>query len=300
MKKNIYSTSVNKINEILLKYGSEVKINVSDILISGNFVGDYASEQRRVSKAIMDITFPSMVEETVFHFTSYGSFKAIFRSGKFRLYNLNKRFKSGEYRTFCRDHGLDGYLRISKNKVEEGAFSEIMPQIFYGSFTPLHTCQQSELWKIFSDDGKGVRIRFKIRTNGKNYNDLRRIHYSNSNFIPVLKDLQDCFKEDGLCFVPARISKFGAFYLRADYSFQDEIRLLVRQHSDDYSFPFQKKVEKGASRIRYIEHDLMLNNNPLFSLEIESVLPGKNCDPRKVKTYLDKFSSIRNCKIETV
>src|ERR1019366_9100640 len=82
------------------------EISITENVVILGFKGD------RLANALFDVAFPRSQPGIYYHYTSYGGFMGIVSSGKLRLYNLHRRFGSGEFRTCCRDYGLDGYLDL--------------------------------------------------------------------------------------------------------------------------------------------------------------------------------------------
>lgn len=274
----------NTINTILSSNNCKTKIRDIDYCVGEKTVGDFAIVERRLSNTIFDFCFPKLNSGIYYHYTSYNKLKSILSNNEIRLYNLFKRFKSGEFRTFCIDHNLTGYVRQN----DEGIFKDLMRELFYVSLVDKECFDDKDLWEKFGNKEEGVLLEFKIETNS---NDFRKIYYQNNLSIPLLKELQKSIKDKfDLLFVPARISKMGGFYQRKEYAYQKECRLLFKKASDDYCFPFNSMNEKDNVQYIKIELGKKYNFDFLLKIDLLGIYIGRKMKTETVKKYLEKES----------
>jgi hypothetical protein len=106
----------------------------------------------------------------------------------------------------------------------------------------------------------------------------------------VLRELREEFEKKGYYLVPEGLSGMGGFYQRAKFASQVEHRLLAKNFPEDsWTFPFTIKND-GSGPVRYIESDLASHSHRWFNLQLIEVVPGRQCDPEKVRTYLQEHS----------
>lgn len=284
-------------NEVVANYRLKVRSRPGDfsfgkkcIILGANSRGEH------LANGLFDQLFPRSSSGKYYHYTSYGGFKGIVSSGRFRLYNLHKRFGSGEFRTFCRDHNFDGYLRLKDDGIEDGHYADLMDDLFYTSLTAEKGKDAELLWERFANHGEGVRLSLQIDT-APNYPNFRAVAYQEPDCLPVLKELRATFTEWGYRFVNLGLSRMGGFYQRRDYSSQSEQRLLAKRFPEaPEQFPFQVQTE-GKGRIKFIEAILGNKSHPWFNIKLLEVLPGKSCSADKVQRYLDARSIVGNVKL---
>lgn len=277
-------------NKTMAKYSLPVRAAAHDfvfgdqcVLLGMSFDGEELAE------TLFDQLFPRSPSGIYYHFTSYGGFKGIVSSGKLRLYNLHKRFGSGEFRTFCRDHGLDGYLRTDADGNEEGYFDAMMTDLFYTSLVKAKAANSDHLWDRFADQHRGVRLKLRVRVAPK-YPNFRAVTYQQPDCVPAFRDLKAAFNKKGLEFVNSGLCRMPGFYQREGFSSQFEHRLLAKRFPGvPAEFPFTVHNErKGA--IKFIETDLTTNNHRWFNVELLGVTVGRSGSIQNVVNYLKNHS----------
>jgi hypothetical protein len=242
---------------------------------------------------LFDELFRPSPAGTYHHYTSYGGFKGIVSTGTLRLYNLHKRFNSGEFRTFCRDHGLDGYLREENPGEEIGHFDSLMRDLYYTSLVSENAADSDLHWDKFANGHKGVRLSFEVKFHGA-YPNFRSVAYQDPDCHPALRDLQSAFRSRGWFFVNLGLSRMGGFYQRRDFSSQFEHRLLAKRFpGDETGFPFAVHDERHGA-VAYIESDLTTSNHPWFNLKLVSVKVGRDGSRENVESYLSQHEQFRS------
>ncbi len=272
-------------NNVMERHSRAMRIVPSDlsfgekcVILRSGGSGDGVAEQ------LFNEMFPPSPPGTYHHYTTYGGFKGIISSGCLRLYNLHKRFKSGEFRTFCQDHGLDGYLGIGG---ADEPYFELMRDLFYTSFVNEDAADSQEHWTKFANGGEGVRLTIDVSF-PRSYPNFRRLAYQAPDCYPIFRDLQTVFRERGWYFVNEGLSRMGGFYQRKDFDSQFEHRLLVKRFQEPSSaFPFEAKKE-GKGAIEYIEVDLNSDVNRWFTIRLRSVMVGRGASRTNVERYLEQ------------
>ena len=278
----------------MAKHSMSVRATPTDFVFGDKciFLGISLDGEERADN-LFDQLFPRSSEGVYHHYTTYGGFKGIVSSGTVRLFNLHKRFGSGEFRTFCRDHGLDGYLKSGKGDADEGYFSDLMNDLFYISLVGEDTSDSIHCWERFAADHRGVRLSFKIRL-AHNYRNFRAVTYQKPDCIPAFREIKEAYAAHGLTFINSGLSRMPGFYQRKDFTCQSEHRLLAKRFPGaPNEFPFAVH-EEGKGSIKFIESDLTTQEHPWFNLELLSITAGGNCTLQNVRKYLKNNSQFPN------
>lgn len=274
---------VKDVNQILSANGVQEQITLCDITITENTVSDLVKEKAKLSDAITNFLWPSIVSATVYHFTSKGAAEKILNSGIFRLNNIANRYGEGEILTFCKTHKLNGYLEKDKNS-DPKYRNLIMPNTFYASFTDVSLTKDNEeyFWNTFAPY-EGVRLKFEITASKPIF---RKIYYERVEGEPIrlLSELTECIREKyNYEFILKGISQLCSFYLSGkDYGREDEYRIL-------YTIPqgLDPQLEKDRAH-SYIELPLNVPNEYDCQLEVIEVHSYEK--PNMPSAYSCKFS----------
>jgi hypothetical protein len=157
------------------------------------------------------------------HYTSVASLAGIASSRELRLYAVRKRIDQGELDTFARKHRLKGYLDSSAG---EPIYQELSDDLFYTSFARLTSKNETGMWTVFADAGKGVRLQFRLAPRAA---ELRAVQY-NTPARTLLNEVNDSLTAAGEPSLPWTTSKIGAFYLPSTLEDEDEVQLLIKRH----------------------------------------------------------------------
>ncbi len=283
-----------RVRSTFAKFGFRIPVHEDDLSITNNVVL-LGLRGNRIADSLFDFAFPPSPSGTYYHYTSYSAFKSIVSSGKLNLYNLHRRFRSGEFRTFCRDYGLDGYVHDGPHQTDAGLYPELMDNLFYISFVDSPIASAERLWQTFGNKHQGVRLTFEVNIK-PHYPNFRRVSYQNSTRVPILKALQDAFLPYDRRFVTLGISRMGGFYQRLEFAYQAEHRLLVKRIPGE---PFQFRVNPAKRKpYKFIECDLSKPSCTAFAVKLLEVTPGKCCPLTKVETYLNEKSKL--CPVHIV
>jgi len=235
---------VSDINDVLSKHKIRETISFDDITITSNLV----HLKEKPSELIVDSLWASIPSATVYHFTSTEVAEKILNSGMLRLTNIAKRISEDEIVTFCKSHGLDGYLDEDANGVPDFK-SDLVPGLFYASFTDTNLSEEEQKY-FWNEFGGGDGVRLKIQVTARNPN-FRKIHYEKNEGKPIalLDDLNKCIqKRCGRRYLLQGVSRLCAFYLPGKkYKRENEYRALFKVFKDVVGPDL--KTEKGISFI---------------------------------------------------
>jgi hypothetical protein len=235
---------VTDINNVLSNHKIRETISLDDITITSNLV----HLKKNLSELIVNSLWASIPSATVYHFTKTEVAEKILNSGMLRLTNIAKRISEDEIVTFCKSHGLDGYLDEDANGVPVYK-SDLAPGLFYASFTDTNLSEEEQKY-FWNEFGSGNGVRLKIQVTARNP-DFRKIHYEKNEGKPIalLDDLNKCIQKScARSYSLQGVSRLCAFYLPGKkYKREKEYRALFKVF-DDVSGP-DVKSENGITFI---------------------------------------------------
>jgi hypothetical protein len=215
---------------------TECKDKKGNILIEVQY-----SSKRRFSQILFDIYYPKANDVSYYHYTKISALNHILK-GQLKLKPLVSNENYDEFRTFYEDHNILGYFH---NKDYDGTLMKdaLMKEIYafcMASKVNLKKENEDALWRSFADNGEGVRIEFEIQTE---HPDFRKIFYPDKNLDKkdlVINRLQSVIKNlyERDLYIPG-ISKIGSFYLPGIYKIENEVRFVVKKHTDEYKFNYE-------------------------------------------------------------
>lgn len=188
---------------------------------------EHTGNGRVLAEAVLGVDFPREAGPIELdHYTSLASLKAIATSAQLHLYPVAKRLHEDEFATFAREHGLQGYF--DDNGRGKEVLEELSEDLFYISLAKPGNPNEGDLWSVFADDGRGVRLRLRVTPNAPA--DLRRMGYQMGN-PTALKRINDALlAQEGIIYIPWTISRICAFYLPIGYRDEHEVRLMIKRH----------------------------------------------------------------------
>jgi hypothetical protein len=257
---------IDDINLVLSENGVTETIALMDVSITDKTVSDLVKPDGVLSEAIINHLWPSIPSEVVYHYTSRSSAEEILNSGLFRLTNIEKRYVDGEIGTFCRTHGLTGYLELADDGSPRYR-SLLMPNTYYASFTGFNLTPEREehLWRNFASCD-GVRLKLKVAASNQNF---RRIKYEGKSGapIPLIFDLASVIRnKHGREFILKGISRICSFYLSGeDYGIENEVRALYRVWDGSGPQPI------GSGPCSYLELPLGVMSDSGYRIDVLEV-----------------------------
>lgn len=225
-------TCVNEIasaiNTVLASHCVAITIFPDDLVVTENYISDLPFENAKLSDAVTQQIFPSISKAEVFHYTSRNAAESILNTGILRFTSIEKRFSEGEIVSFCKAHGLDGYLALDTNS-QPTYRTLLMPNTFYASFTDTKISDEDEkyFWSTFAGNN-GVRLRFRVVASNPNF---RQMVYGDTRGrpIPLLADLSSMVRSQfNRQFVLKGMSRLCAFYLQGGFAREREYRAMHR------------------------------------------------------------------------
>jgi hypothetical protein len=220
---------VKDINIVLRKHNITSTISPEDISIADNSVSDGFKCDSKLSNIVINFYWPAIKDKIVYHYTSKNAGESILKFNKFRLYTILKRFNDEEIKTFCVNHSLAHPLSLNIKNGEPNYKNDIMPNIYYSSFTDINvdSKQESYFWRTFAHSD-GYRFKFHVRAKNP---DFRKITYEviQNKSLPLLNDLSCLIKSKyNRIFILSGISRICAFYLSKSYKIENEYRILYK------------------------------------------------------------------------
>ena len=157
------------------------------------------------------------------------------------------------------------------------------------------------LWRLYSDDAKGVCLVFDVKRNNlNNHVLLQKVKYANEDgkhkeldFLKQIKD--DVESITGFKFVFKKIGYWKHFFKPHDYSIEEEVRLLI---IDNDSLPKIKSdwVMTFTHSIINPIMDFRLNSKS-FPIQLKEILLGPKC-PEQETNLVQIQEMIRRKKTE--
>lgn len=258
--------AVEKINKIITspRYNNSQIIHPDDVEFREKTFGSKRTEARRetleingdisvditydynpsrFSKLLFDIYYPRPSEKCFYHYTKVSALKHILKQ-RLRLKPLSANENDEEFKTFYNDHNFLGYFE-HKDENDVLMKDSLMQKIYafcMASKEGLKTENENALWRSFADNGHGIRIEFEVATN---HPDFRKVFYKDDSFNKqdlVINKIRSFIKTDynRELFIYS-ISKMGAFYLPGTYKIENEVRFVVKKHTDAYDFKYEEK-----------------------------------------------------------
>jgi hypothetical protein len=253
---------VKDLNNIFESHQIPLGLKFEDLTITENTVSDSTHGTSLLSDAIINNIWGNIRSAEVFHYTNKIKTESILSSGKFRLYNLSKRFGEGEINTFCISHDLQGYLE----KDDEGTPTYkklLMNDMYTASFSGVEKNSQEEKYlKNEFASYQGVRLKLKVTAANQ---DFRKIVYEKNEGKPLslLNEITTAVKTKyGRSFILNGISRLCAFYLSSSFKLENEYRIL---------FKYQQSCGvdiKNDGTHNYVELPLNTMNSTGYMIEI--------------------------------
>ena len=265
---------VKLVNRILSNHGVSEKIDKTHIRFNADYAGNITwIDDKKLSEIIFEHIYPTPKKKLYSHYTGFETGKSILEKEEFWLFNLIQNFDAEEFKLFYREHGLRGY---EKNKQTFGiwtGYRPLMSEIFALCLTSEENTSPT-LWNYFANKSTGIKLTFEVESK---IPDFREVYYSNTNKpqqIPLLKELfEQIEKEFKYPFNFTYMSKIGAFYIKGDFSNEDEYRFLIKRTSDSYN-------AWGLQPITFqndIEYIVLPFKSDYADFNLKKIEKGENC-----------------------
>ena len=280
---NNLQEAVDLINESLKEAGStdsickdDIKFTNARLTNSYYFVDDEVDEDMHhmrmtsnLSNAVFDAYYPKPEGELFIHYTNLSALKGILKD-MLKIKSLITNYNDEEFKAFYTDHGIDGYA-LTKDDRDIALEEKLMRESYAMCFASPHGLtykNEDALWRSFADNGGGIKIEFRIISN---HPDFRKIFYkpkgmSNEDllFNLISRKVKARYNRD---FSVAGISKIGAFYLPGGYLIENEVRFLIKKHTDEYGFHLEER--NGYIMLPFVSE--------YGTFTINKITPGYTC-----------------------
>ena len=265
---------VELVNNIFSNHGVAGTIDKSQIRFNADYIGNITwIDDKKLSELIFEHIYPSPKKKLFSHYTRFETGKSILDKSEFWLFNLIQNFSAEEFRLFYREHGLDGYENNSETFGIWTGYRPLMSEIFALCLTSEKNTSLT-LWNYFAKNSTGLKLTFEVESE---IPDFREVYYSNKENpkkIPLLKDLfEKIEKTFNYPFNFTYMSKIGAFYIRGDFSNEEEYRFLIKRTSDSYN-AWQLQPITFQNDISYITLPF---DSQYAKFSLKKVEKGVNC-----------------------
>lgn len=279
----IGQTLIDALSSVFRQHGIDpMTIDFSRLISTERVVTEKFDGETDLSQLIFDLNFPRAPSGGIYyHYTTTIALKGIIETGEFRLYSLSNRLSEDEFRSFCIDYGLNGYMARDEADAQPFYYS-LCSDLFYTSLTER---DNSHLWNVFGDQGRGARIGLKIAPVAER-SHLRRIRYGDIRVNILIGDLDRALEPHGLKFVPRGLSRYAAFYLPDEYNVEAEVRLLAKRVTvEGFETPWGR-VRTDESGYEYLPLSLDATD-PFCAMTVEEVVLGDWGQMSAVKDLLE-------------
>jgi len=280
-------------NQVMDSHSIKLKTKHLDFTVGDKCITLVLNQQEEdFSDKLFDLIFPRLKSGDYYHYMTFEAFKAVVKSKKLRFFSTKKLSSIGEFIPLCEDLNLDGYYREDAKSQPIGEHKTLMDNIFYKSFVSCQHTNEKKLWDVFSDEGRGVRLKIQIIPHFK-YVDFRLVSYQGSKMVEVLNDLLRAFQAIDYNFIPFGISRMPAYYQLKEYEYQNECRLIAKRNPKGCDcFPFEVKYDEDQ-KCNYIDCSIGKPDCDQFQLKFVAVEPGPNChhDVNSLVSSLNKSIS---------
>jgi len=287
--------AAQEIERILRSFGCNANVEQQEVVVREDKVmlGPLGAN---LADQLWDFIFPRAPSAIYYHFTKMDGFQGIISSERLRLYNLHKRYDDDEFRAFCRDHGLEGFLDESAKRPSGDIHEQLMDNLFYVSLVDHGQRDSTHHWEVFGAGRTGVRLGFKIEAD--HYSDFLTVSYQSPDRSPMFFALQDAFASLGRDFIVLGISRMGAYYVLQKFRKEHEYRLLVHKPQDSKQFEFVVTPE-GTGHVKFIECEMGGRTCSKFAVTLVEVTSGKFCDHSTVEAVVRTSRSFSKVPVTT-
>ena len=274
---------VDALSEVFRQHGiNPITVDFARLIATDKVLTERFDGDTSLSQQVFDLCFPrAPAGEIYYHYTTVAALKEIVSMREFNLYPLSTRLSEDEFRSFCSDYGLDGFIARDAN--DPPFYYQLCEDLFYAS---LSERDSRHLWNVFANQGRGVRIGLRISPVAERSN-FRRIRYEDMRTRILVGDLDCALKPFGLTFVPRGLSRYAAFYLPSDYSVEEEVRLLVKRVTIDgfeRTSPWDR-VRRDANGTEYLP--ISLDGADTFcTMRLEEVVIGDASKAPEIRDIL--------------
>lgn len=260
-------------------------VDLERLRFTEDVVMEAADGDAPLSDAILNACFPRADTNLEYvHYSRFETLESVVATGQWRLYWVFKRIFEDEYRPFCEEHNLTGYLALDP-ATGRPEYESMCRDLFYTSFTGHPALNENQMWNAFGNGGDGVRFVFRVHPVA-NRAHFRPIRYQHALLKTIIHELQDsALNGFGRHLILKGISRIGAFYLPMHFGGEEEFRILIKRF---HELPAALWNVQNDGHHEYLPIPLNQNND-LCRIDLVRVDAGplrKQCEvDRELRKY---------------
>jgi|GEM_PF-819743 len=275
---SIKTNFINFINNSINSYKINFNLENNTFCFAETIEGIQSYENQ-----IFQNLFGIFTETKICHYTSFRTLFEVLNNLTFRLSGIVGMNDKSEV------NYVENYLSRGNNSSDLGKPlnkepAEIITDLnnrYITSCTTFDKLDELTLWRLYSEDAKGVCLVFSI--NLENLNDhvlLQKVKYADSDggdkyldFIKQIKD--DVLSLTGFNFEFKKLSYWRHFFKPFEYTVESEVRLLVVDNGAQNN-PLSKWIITSQHSIFNPVIDFQLNS-PNFPIHLTNIVIGPKC-----------------------
>lgn len=227
--------------------------------------------------------FGEFKESQICRYTSFNSIYEMLNSVSFRMNGLVGMNDKSEV------NYVESYLNKGSDQItiEKPLYKEHYNTIiainsrYITSCTTIKRKDELTLWRLYSDDAKGVCLVYEIRQRNLNKHVLlQKVKYADENGkhpeLDFLKEIKDQVEDiTGFKFEFRKLGYWKHFFKAKDYSIEDEVRLLIIDNDS--------LIKIDTSWVMTYSHSILnpvINfqlNSKTFPIQLKEIVLGPKC-----------------------
>ena len=264
--------------------GSAMPIDVfrdRSLVISDDYkrFTEFTSNKGVLAEAVLGIDFPREPGPVLLeHYAPLHALRSIASASQILLRPVSNYIHQDEFKTFAIEHHLDGYLAIDDNGKE--VFEDLADNVFFMSLAKPGNPHEPDLWKTFGNEGRGACLQLTLTPGPAS--DLRVMGYQPGS--TAFRRINEALASDGVSYIPWTLSRICAFYLPVDYSYEQEVRLLIKRHEDGVDNAITD--DRGQAWPVKIGPPGSMTRDDWCGVELVGIRHGPRCTPDAVRAAI--------------
>lgn len=201
------------------EWSSTLESLYSRLRLNDQLIFEAPDGMQHFANALWNLCFPALPHAELWHYTTLDNLANILRQAEIWLHPISKRMGEGELTEFATHFGYYGFIDVESNG--DRVVDNFAHNLFYLSLTDLDNAD--DLWN-YGD----VRLRLRISPVQARA-DLRKMRYSIGSNHPLCVLKKFSTDRFGRHFLPSQVSRCAAFFLDSYYSWESEVRLLIKR-----------------------------------------------------------------------
>ena len=220
-------------------WSSELEPFYSRLRATDKIIYEVTDGQQPLANALWDLCFPRFSQAELWHYTSLSNLKNILQKGEIWLHPMVNRMSEGELTHFASEFGYRGLFDVDADGARVA--DKLATDLYYLSLTDQD--DPGDLWNYGE-----VRLRLRVSP-VQSRAELRQLRYGAGGNHPLNLLTKFAQEHFGRHFVPWRVSRMGSFFLDPYYSWESEVRLLIKRFEETSDLTLQKSGEHDAVAI---------------------------------------------------